>query len=197
MGGQRVIGRTWRAAVVVFSVVLVASCGQLFARESPRDHWSTHTVGELCRYPLDFFTDHLGRPGLEVVSPTGKPDQKIDGFGGCTLDGPNGSLTSLHVSASLELDDDDPPEGLTADYEEREPVQVGADVVQVWSRDDRMGRDLRVDIDGWTGRLVVHLLVIGEPTGDEALPDEHLPAAAEMLVRMTRELKGPSRQPPR
>jgi hypothetical protein len=192
MGGQRVIGRTWRAAVVVFSVVLLASCGQLFARERPWDHWSTRTVDELCRYPLDFFTDHLGRRGLEATSPTGKLDQKINGFGGCIVDGPKHSLTSLHVSASLELADDDPPEGLTADYKEREPVQVGADVVRVWSRDDGMGRELRADIDGWTGRLVVHLLVIGEPTGDVALADEHLPAAAEMLVRMTRDLKGPA-----
>lgn len=186
------IGRTWRAAVVVFSVVLVASCAQLFERESPRDYWSTHTVGELCRYPLDFFTNHLRRPGLEVVSPTGKPEQKIDGYGSCVLDGDTGALTWLHVSASLEMADDDPPEGLTADYKERDPVRVAVDTVRVWSRDDGRGRDLRVDIDGWTGRLVVHLNVIGEPTGETALPDEHLPAAAEMLVRMTRVLRGSS-----
>jgi hypothetical protein len=189
------IGRTWRAAVVALSVVLVTSCTQLFERKSPRDYWSTHTVGELCRYPLDFFTDHLRRPGLEIVSPTGKPDQTIDGYGSCVLDGDTAALTWLHVSASLELDDRDPPKGLTDDYTERGPVQVGADTVRVWSRDDGMGRDLRVDIDGWTGRLVVHLNVIGEPTGETALPDEHVRAAAEMLVRMTRDLKGSS--PPR
>jgi hypothetical protein len=187
-----VIGRTWRAAVVVFSVVLVASCAQLFERDSPRNYWSTHTIGELCRYPLDLFTDDLRRAGLEVVSPTGKPDQEIDGSGSCVLDGDTGPLTSLHVSASLELADPDPPDGLTADYKEREPVQGGAETVRVWSRDDEMGRELRVDIDRWTGRLVVILHVIGEPTGETALPDEHLPAAAEMLVRMTRDLKGPS-----
>jgi hypothetical protein len=186
------IGRTWRAAVVAFSVVLVASCTQLFERESPRDYWSTHTVGELCRYPLDFFTNHLRRPGLEVVSPTGKPEQMIDGYGGCVLDGKTGALTWLHVGASLEMADRDPPEGLTDDYKERDPVQVGADAVRVWSRDDDMGRELRVDIGGWTGRLVIQLYVIGEPTGETALPDEHLTAAAEMLVRMTRDLKGPS-----
>jgi hypothetical protein len=191
------MGRTWRAAVVVFSVVLVASCAQLLERDSPRNYWSTHTVGELCRYPLGFITDHLRRPGLEVVSPTGKPDQEIDGYGSCVLDGQTGALTSLYVSTSLGQGDGDPPEGMTTDYKEREAIQVGADTVRVWSRDDGMGRELRVDVDGWTGHLVVILHVIGEPTGDTALPDEHLPAAAEMLVRMTRDLKGPTWQAPR
>lgn len=186
------IGRTWRAAVLSFVVMVVASCGQLFERESPQESWSTHTVGELCRYPLDFFTNHLRRPGLEVIDPTSEPDQRIDGFGGCTIDGPKGGPSLLFVSATLGQADDDPVDGLTADYKEREAVQVGADTVRVWSRDDGMGRELRVDIDGWTGRLVVMLHEVGERTGDTALPDEHLPAAAEVLVRMTRDLKGPA-----
>jgi hypothetical protein len=192
-----VIGRTWRASALVLSLVLVASCGQLFERDSPRNYWSTHTVGELCRYPLDFFTNHLHYPGLEVGSRFSNPDQKIDGLGACSMDGPKGSLSSRHVSVSLGQADGKPVEGLTPAYREREPIRVGADTVRVWSRDSGLGRQLRVDIDGWTGDLTVMLITIGEPTPETALPDEHLPAAAEMLVRMTRDLKGPSRQPAR
>jgi hypothetical protein len=181
------IGPAWRAVILSFFLLVVASCGG-----STREHWSTHTVGELCRYSLDFFTDHLRRPGLEVIDPTGEPDQDIDGYGSCILEGPKSGLSSLYVGATLEQADGEPVDGLTGDYEEREAIQVGADMVRVWCRDDDMGRELRVDIDGWTGHLVVILREIGEPTGDTALPNEHLPAAAEMLVRMTRDLKGPS-----
>lgn len=187
------IGRSWRIAVVVFSVVTVASCGQLFGRERPQDYWSTHTVGELCRYPQDFFINQLRHPGLQVIDPTSEPEQKIDGYGSCIMNGPKGSLSSRYVGATLGQTDDDPIEGLTADYKERDAVHVGADTVRVWSRDDGMGRELRVDIDGWTGHLVVMLHEIGEPKGGTALADEHLPAAAEMLVRMTHDLKGQPR----
>jgi hypothetical protein len=83
---------------------------------------------------------------------------------------------------------------LTPDFKEREPIRVGADPVQVWTRDADKARKLRVDIDGWTGHLSVSLgSFVTVTTSDEPLPDEHLPAAAEMLVKMIRDLKGPSR----
>jgi hypothetical protein len=185
-----VIGLMWRALVLIILVPVVASCGQLFDEDRPWDSWSTHTVRELCRYPLDFFTNRAHRTGLEVIEFIDQ-DSEIGGVGGCVIDGPDGGLATLTVHTSLAQAEHARSE-VPADFQEREAIQVGADTVRVWSRDDGMGRELRVDIDGWIGQLTVVLNKIGEPTDDTALPDEHLPAAAEMLVRMTRDLKGPS-----
>ena len=179
---------TLRVAGLLVVLLASASCG---TAETRRDGGSAHTIRELCRYPLDFFTERLHRAGLEVTDRINEQDDEIGEIGTCLIGEPSGGLSSLTVYATLKHGER-VPMTMSAGYEERDAIRVGADTVRTWSRDDGMGRDLRVEVDGWIGHLTVVLNEIGEPTGDTALPDEHLSAAAEMLVRMTRDLKGRS-----
>jgi hypothetical protein len=170
------IQRMRRAAILVILATVVVSCGG--------GYWALRPTRELCRYPLEFFTNQAHRT-VEVSERINQDDQ-IRAFGLCILDDPRSS----HFTARARLTSSEYSQSpITADYlVERESIQVGADTVRVWSH-DRGQVYMRVDVDGWLGELDVR----PDQIGIKSVPDEHLPAAAEMLVRMTRDLKGPSR----
>lgn len=173
--------------------VLLSSCG--FNRDEPTDQGSTHAISELCNAPKGFFVNEWGVfETVEIGGMVTKDPGKQIGLGAsCSYSTPNGFSASIGLHKDLEY----PPSSTTpsaapVSKERKDPrvINIGDDVVAVSNSD--FYPDLATTIEGWDASMSMSIPMpaSGKVFDREPPSDAQITAAAELLVRTARVLKG-------
>lgn len=171
--------------VLALSAIVLTSC----AVTNPFGSHATpirsdHTIEELCDYPQNFFRNDLAVVGDFYTEPfTTSPDREIDSYASCFLRGPDSFWARVAIGG---LGSD------AADAADSTAVKVGDDTV--WLSSYEWSPFFVTTGTTWTAELKLKLPHKPGARFDEHLSDGQIHAAAQMLVDLVRDLKGPDRK---
>jgi hypothetical protein len=165
------------------AMATLTACGDHF--RSISDTYSSDPVGDLCEYPDEFFKSTWGVRGVISVEPSKPGDDPMDGAAFCTYTGSGafGAVLGINTRSGVSATRDAPWHS--------ELIVDGRDKAWVFQRHNHTPQ-FTANVGTWTGSLVLHVPDYDERRVDEReATDEQVRAAADLLIRILRELKGP------